>query len=384
MTHDDNLFTPETVDEQVEEFSQAKVSLIGDLKGYYQVERREDSASLERAWKRVSASMTGAGKHSRLTTLFIHNPKASQERVPFMRNQIPVSRRGNFSRRLSLLVAVLVAIILVGGLAVVLNLSHHTSTTGGAGLKATSSPTATHIPKPTSTVSPGKTLYTTPSNRWGFESLAWSPDSKRVASATVDPNGVQFWDATTGDHLVTVTLPGGQSEWAYGLEWSPDSVDVVVATNQELLVVNGQTGAIIKSHSANAQTALSNTIAGHTYLTRLIPASGGFGFRAAAWSPDGKLIAAALSYGVNGIVQVWNPQSDAIVFTLKLDNTDYNVGSVAWSSDGQYIAATTWNTQGTDPTQPGSKVVVWNVSTQQLVFQHSDFMDSSAFVAWQP
>jgi len=29
-------------------------------------------------------------------------------------------------------------------------------------------------------------------------------------------------------------------------------------------------------------------------------------------------------------------------------------------------------------------VVVWNVSTQRMVFQHSDYMDSNAPVAWQP
>lgn len=54
---------------------------------------------------------------------------------------------------------------------------------------------------PTSASTFGKTLYTTPGNQFGFEALAWSPDSTHIASLA---NGVQIWDATTGKHLVNV------------------------------------------------------------------------------------------------------------------------------------------------------------------------------------
>jgi WD40 repeat protein len=194
---------------------------------------------------------------------------------------------------------------------------------------------------------------------------------------------VQFWDATTGDHLVTLQLPGDNSEWAYSLDWSPNSNEVAVGTNKRLLIVDGLTGKIISSHAANVPTAISATSASGTYFAKLIPASGGYGYRAATWSPDGKLLASALSLGVNGELEVWNPQTGAIVFTITLSNS-YNIGALAWSSDGQYIAATTWNTQSLDPTQPNSRVVVWSVATHQVVFQHDDYMDSNAPVAWQP
>src|SRR5260370_6292982 len=331
MTHDHDFFTSEMVDEQVDELSQhsrrghlprneragepsqAGASLVGDLKDYYQVDQQEDSASLERAWKRVSAMLPGDREHAQSTTtrpLPIPIPRVSQERIRKMRNQVPaVSRGGNFSRRLSLLGAVLVAALLVGGLAAILNLSHHKSATSAPVVQANNSPTATSTPVL------GKTLYTTPANQWGFASLAWSPDSERVASATVGTGGVQFWDATTGDHLVTVQLPGGANEWADALDWSPNSEDVAVATNEHVLIVNGQTGKVISSHAANVPTASSATSSGQAFLSSLFPASGGLGYRATAWSPDGHLLASALFFCPYGEVQVLDPPNRATDFT---------------------------------------------------------------------
>ena len=169
-----------------------------------------------------------------------------------------ISRRGTFSRRLSLLVAVLVSALLVGGLAAVLNLSRQMSTSRPPGATAKNTPSATSTPAPVF----GKTLYTTPATQWGFESLSWSPDSKRMASATVGTGGVQFWDATTGDHLVTVQLPGGANEWASALDWSPTSQEAAVATNEHILIVNSQTGKVISSYAATGPTASSATSSG--------------------------------------------------------------------------------------------------------------------------
>src|SRR5260370_8910563 len=151
MTNNHDFCAPEMVDEQVDEPSQhsrrghlprneragepsqAGASLVGDLKDYYQVDQQEDSASLEHSWKRVSAMLPGDREHAQSTTtrpLPIPIPRDSQERIRKMRNQVPaVSRGGNFSRRLSLLGAVLVAPLLVGGLASILKLIHHQTAT---------------------------------------------------------------------------------------------------------------------------------------------------------------------------------------------------------------------------------------------------------------
>ncbi len=403
MTHDHDFFTPDHVDEQVSqlfpesresqlprieragELSQVEAHLVEDLQAYYQSERQKDSASLERAWKRVSVSLSRNREHAQSIRKpwSTHMAKLPHERTRMMRNQVSEGPRGgNFSRRLSVLAAVLVAALLVGGLIAVMNLSHWAGITGASPAAATPTvPPAAATPIAPASI--GKTLYTTPANQWGFNGLAWSPDSKRVASSTVDPHGVQMWDATTGDHHVTVQLPGGTNEWAYGLDWSPTRQDVAVATNQEILIVEGQTGKIIRTYSGSTAMVSNTTSSGTTFFSSQFPASGGTGFRATSWSPDGQLMASALSLGANGEIQVWNPQTGALDFTLTLSSS-YNVGALAWSSDGQFIAASTWNTQAANPTQPNSMVMVWKVSTRQVVFQHTDYMNSDAPVAWQP
>ena len=55
--------------------------------------------------------------------------------------------------------------------------------------------------------------------------VAWSPDSKRIASASgyypsgTTDNTVQVWDATTGDHAY---IYNGHSGPVTGVTWSPD------------------------------------------------------------------------------------------------------------------------------------------------------------------
>jgi len=400
MTHDRDFFISNTIDEQVDQLSQdsregrlqrheragkpSEARLVEDLQAYYQLEQQQNSASLERAWKRVSVRLSRNHEHTRSSQqpLAANMARFPQERTRMVRNHVSANpRKGSFARSLSVLAAALVVAALVGGLVAVLNLSQRGSITGSQ--PVTASPTVPAA-APTPTPMPiGTTLYATPANQWGFNGLSWSPDSKRVASATVDPKGVQIWDATTGDHLVTVQLPGGANEWAYGLDWSPTSQDIAVATNQEVLIVDGQTGKIVRTYPSGTAAVSGSTISGKTFFSSRFPASGGLGYRATIWSPNGLLVASALSSGLSGEVQVWNPQTGATDFTLTLSGS-YNIGALSWSSDGQYIAASTWNTQASNPLQPNSMVVVWKVSTNQIVFQHNDYLNSNAVVVWQP
>lgn len=94
-------------------------------------------------------------------------------------------------------------------------------------------------------------------------------------------------------------------------------------------------------------------------------------------------MASDLSFGPSGLVQVWNPQTDAVVFNLQVSGP-YVPGAIGWSSDGQYIAASMYNTQQADPNQPDLLMVVWNAHTHQIVFQHKDSGDSGEAITWQP
>lgn len=296
-----------------------------------------------------------------------------------MRNQVSAQPKGGkLFQRLGMLAAVLCVALLVGSMALVLNLSHQKARVGSPSIQKTHT-TPTVVSTPTSV---GTTIYTRSSSNSGdFSALTWSPDSKRIASVVIS-NGVQIWDAVDGKHLVTVPMPG-QNEWAWSLEWSPNSVQVAIATNQEVLIVNGQTGQTVRSYTGNvAMVPTTPTTTGTSYLSSLFPASGGFGFRTTAWSPNGQQMASAISFGASGEIRVWNTQTGAPAFTLSVSGS-YVVSSVAWSSDGTYIAAHAYNTQGGDGQT--DQVLVWNAATHQRIFRHLDMMlGSDAPVFWQP
>ncbi|HXR66401.1 MAG TPA: hypothetical protein VN729_10780 [Ktedonobacteraceae bacterium] len=398
MTEEREHFSPERVDEQIDQLSQneshpkfsrwqqtrstsqAEQRLVKDLQGYYQTEQQQDIASLERAWKRVSPHLAASTEHPRSLDNPLSSDKLriSQERTRSMYNQAPErSRERKALRWPGMLAAILVTAVLVGGLVMVLNLNHRTSLTGSSRVS-----TSTALPTPTPTSQPpGTTVYTTPAEQGSYTNFSWSPDSKRVAVLGGNGAGnVHIWDATTGGNAVIVTIPG-QNEWAWGLAWSPVNQDIAIGTNQHLLIADGQTGAILHTYTSSAATTGSP---GSPYLSSLIPASGGYGYRALGWSPDGKYLAASISFGASGSLQVWNMQTGSVSYTLSL-GSDYVIGSLAWTSDGKYLAAHGYNTQGPDPNVASDIVAVWDATTHHKVFNKLFMMDGSdAPVYWQP
>lgn len=149
MTTDNHeFFTPERVDEQIDQLSlnepgtrqgqaekrlvresqasyqvaQSEQRLVQELQTYYQVEQPEDLASLERAWKRVSAHLpeqqTATRSQDKPST---HTLRFPQERTRMMRSQqASDNHKGKkLFRRLNMLAAVLIAGLLVGGMVVV-------------------------------------------------------------------------------------------------------------------------------------------------------------------------------------------------------------------------------------------------------------------------
>lgn len=288
-----------------------------------------------------------------------------------------IPKRGKLWRGLNTLAAVLVAALLVGGLVAVVRLRHQTSVGAGRITEVTPTPTTPSLPI-------GTTVYTTPPDSHGYSAFSWSPDSTRIAS--LDSQGVQFWDATTGKHLINFHIPG-QNEWAWGLSWSPNGQDVAVGTTQEILLVNAQTGQVVRSLSSGSLTSIVPGSSGSPYLASELPASGGFGYRSLAWSPDGRSIAAAISFGPSGAVQLWNAQAGTLTSTFSLSGS-YVPGFVSWSSDGKYLAMHAYNSQPTDLNAYPPKddlVTVWSAATHQVIFHQINSMSGSdAGVFWQP
>lgn len=286
------------------------------------------------------------------------------------------SRLSSIGRHISLLVAVLVMAALVGSLVFVISAAHqntarHSNTTNVGAAQ---------------TAGFGKTVYTkSDTSQTGFEAFAWSPDSSRVASLTLD--GVQIWDATTGKNQVTVSLPSGVFA-AYALAWSPKSQLLAIGTNASLLLVNGQTGAVVKSYPVNTVAETRSPVGSSTLLSAQMPASGGNGVSGLAWSHDGSSLAVIISDGPTSKIQVLNPQTGTVDYTLPVTGNKSPDVTVSWSADDKYVAAGVSNEEtGPGPVTTSSNhqemVWVWNTATKQVVFQHTG-STSYGSLAWSP
>lgn len=173
--------------------------------------------------------------------------------------------------------------------------------------------------------------------------VAWSPDSSRIASAGYNKT-VQVWDPTYGDNFYTYT---GHTNWVWAVAWSPDRKTIASTGGDKTVQIwNADSGHLIYTYRGHK---------GNVY--------------AVAWSPDGKLIASASN---DGTVQVWFPATGNLLYPLQLYKT--TMWSVVWSPDGKRIAAGSNN----------NTIQVWNAndgSYQFILGGHTDFVYG---VAWSP
>lgn len=378
MDKHDQFFTPDQIDEQIEQSADARQNtpetrLLSEMQHIAQQIRAEHELSLQRVEDRLlKYHLTGEkrpGVASEPREAFSPQ-EISQGSFSTMKNTaISHSGKMKFGRRISLLAATLLVIALVGSLLIVLNSARGRSTSVASGR------TATPTPKPPNP-SFGKTLYTTPANQWGFSALSWSSHSDRVAALLID--SVQIWDATTGRHQITIKMPDA-SELVRGMSWSPDGKFIAIGTSKYMRIADSQTGHILHTYTLNSASVSYTTVPNSPYLATLMPASGGYGFWNPVWSPDGHLVASTLfSADQKSKIQVWNPQTGTVAFEIA-GGTQY-IGVDGWSSDGQYLAGVLNDMNG--GLDAVNYVVAWQVSTRQIVFKQKATL--TAGVVWQP
>lgn len=382
MQNPENDFSPLLVDQQIEyptnSLPRGEAHLIHDLQVMYD---QENSAAIDRVWMRLA--------HQQPETRTLPQQSQSPERISPIRQNAekispirqrdanPIQRKREprpisaFARRLNLLAAALIVGLLVGSLTFVLVLSRG----GITGTTTDSDPLSGW----------GKVAHVQTMNDFGFNGLAWSPDSKRVATSNraTAPNKyiVRIWDATTGQHLVNVPI----NSFVNTISWSPDSQQVAIATSQSVIIVDGQNGDVLHTLTAPSQPA-AFVSSGVVLFSSRFPASGGPELRAITWSPDGSQIAASFFGDTTGgsSVLVWNLHTGGLGFILPVKSNN-SIGGVSWSSDGKYIAADTCQMTGTDPlSQCG--MVVWNATTHRMIIQKDtgSLPDVNLVVAWQP
>lgn len=281
------------------------------------------------------------------------------------------SQGGTWRRAFGTLAAVIVLALLVGSMIAVFTLARsgkNPSASSPSVTGAGSTSTNTVQPTPTPGQAPhglGAIVYTSPASYDSFYAFAWSPDSKRIAAST--ESKVQIWDATTGKHAVTYT-PKGAGGSVLALAWSPDGTMLAVgavSSSDGLEIINPNNLKVIRT--------LNPTQAFGPGLAPALPHSGGSGVSAAAWSPDGKLIAAAFfgtAYG-NKVV-IWDAATGALVTSFTKHTNQ--ISSLAWSADGTYVASTSYD----------ATVQVWEAHTGNVIFAHTHNATAGGAVAWSP
>ncbi|MCP4362091.1 MAG: protein kinase [Chloroflexi bacterium] len=150
-----------------------------------------------------------------------------------------------------------------------------------------------------------------------FIALAWSPDGSTLAASTWD-SPVELWEAETGFHLGELE---GHTDTIYHLAWSPDG-DILASAGQDAIrlwdaaefeetaVLTGYDGEIANlTWSADGSQLISGGL--DDSIIRIWTADGDilqewlahdYGVYDAVWSPDGTKI---LSTGDDGVMRLW-------------------------------------------------------------------------------
>jgi WD40 repeat protein len=202
----------------------------------------------------------------------------------------------------------------------------------------------------------------------GVHSVCFSPDGKRLVSASVDKT-VKVWDALTGQEVLNLK---GHTEPVLSVCFSPNgkrlasaSWDNTVkvwdaATGQEVLSLQGHTGWVTsvcfsRDGTRLASAAYDNTVkvwdaqTGQDVLTL----SGHTGaVTSVCFSRDGKRLASASE---DETVKLWDAASGQEVLSLK-GHTSV-VYSVCFSPNGKRLASASWD----------KTVKVWDAQTGQEV-----------------
>jgi WD40 repeat protein len=170
----------------------------------------------------------------------------------------------------------------------------------------------------------------------GASALVWSPDGQTVAVAG-PALGLALFDPSTGRQ--TLTLAGSRNGFNTHFDWSPDG-RYLAATDQ------GQYAEHVWLWDATTGERMAEL-----HLTEYIPRPGGL-----AWSPDGRALAVTYAYDIMppesnkpDELVIWD-MSGAPVIARQWSLPDTSVSDLAWTPDGRYLIAISYDRIMDNPT----------------------------------
>jgi hypothetical protein len=282
VSNQDDFFTPEEIDRQIDQVSRLKegeradAEVMAYLRSFYGMDTQQERGMLDRIWNRIADATPP------FTAQLQHNLQQKQERegVIAMQNQpAPVSNRAIYRQgttllqRLGMLAAVVFLVALVGSMAIIFySIRHNAGGPASGGPKpntiiTTVPPTSTSTPMPTPTTKPVPFKVTSVDMSVMPGSIAGIPCGTYLtvtykATIHVTPHGpggtVQFgYTVNNGrsQNMASVKFAPGETSKTYSFTWSgalpadhtypePGGIDVT-SPNQLISPLVGPSGMCV-------------------------------------------------------------------------------------------------------------------------------------------